>query len=94
MSTTTSSTTKKAAATRRASSVAINSSIKKKTEAKTTSDFVKFSKFILQMQMLEIQSQLDLIDELSKMSDEDKLETLFSLIDRDGDGKIDAHDVL
>ena len=93
MSTTTSSTTKKAAATRRASSVAINSSIKKKTEAKTTSDFVKFSKFILQMQMLEIQSQLDLIDELSKMSDEDKLETLFSLIDRDGDGKIDAREL-
>lgn len=93
MSTATSSTTKKAAATRRASSVAINSSIKKKTEAKTTSDFVKFSKFILQMQMLEIQSQLDLIDELSKMSDEDKLETLFSLIDRDGDGKIDAREL-
>mmetsp|Transcript_16377 Transcript_16377/g.35580 ORF Transcript_16377/g.35580 Transcript_16377/m.35580 type:complete len:450 (+) Transcript_16377:31-1380(+) len=86
-------TTKKAAATRRASSVAAASSMKKKAAAQSTSDFVKFSKFVLQMQMLELQSQLDLLDELSKMSDDEKLETLFSLIDRDGDGKIDAREL-
>ena len=85
--------TKKAAATRRASSVAAASSMKKKAAAQSTSDFVKFSKFVLQMQMIELQAQLDLLDELSKMTDDDKLETLFSLIDRDGDGKIDAREL-
>lgn len=85
--------TKKAAATRRASSVAAASSMKKKAAAQSTSDFVKFSKFVLQMQMVELQAQLDLLDELSKMTDDDKLETLFSLIDRDGDGKIDAREL-
>ena len=86
-------TTKKAAATRRASSVAAASSMKKKAAAQSTSDFVRFSKFVLQMQMVELQSQLDLLDALSKMSDDEKLETLFSLIDRDGDGKIDAREL-
>lgn len=45
------------------------------------------------MQMAAIQAQLDLIDELAGMSEEEKMDLLFSLIDADGDGTVDSDEL-
>lgn len=66
---------------------------KRKAKAKkahTVSSFVEQTRRELKLQMVAIQAQLDLINELAEMSDEEKLDLLFSLIDRDGDGTVDA----
>ena len=56
----------------------------------TVSDFVQKTREELLLKKAQIQSQLDLIDDLAKMEDEAKLDLLFTLIDRDGDGTVDA----
>jgi len=61
--------------------------------ATTVSSFVMQTRKELEMQMVAIQAQLDLINELAAMTDEEKLDLLFSLIDRDGDGTIDAKEL-
>lgn len=59
----------------------------------TVSDFVQKTREELLLKKAQIQAQLDLIDDLAEMEDEAKLDLLFTLIDRDGDGTIDADEL-
>lgn len=81
------------AAARRASSVAAQSQKKKASNAQSATDFVKFSRAVLEFQMLALQAQLDFLNALAKMSDEEKLSTLFELLDSDANGKVDAREL-
>ena len=79
----------KTEATRRAAS-----SRKKKTKkADSVSSFVKQTRMELKTEMAALQSQLDLINELAAMTDQEKLDLLFTLVDRDGDGTVDAKEL-
>lgn len=59
----------------------------------TVSAFVQQTREELKLKMAEIQSQLDLINDLAAMEDEAKLDLLFTLIDCDGDGMVDAKEL-
>lgn len=63
---------------------------RKAKKAPTVSQFVQQTRAELTLQMAAIQAQLDLINELAAMTDEGKLDLLFNLIDKDGDGTVDA----
>lgn len=79
----------KAEATGRAAS-----SRKKKTKKATSvSSFVKQTRSELKTEMAALKSQLDLINELAAMTDVEKLDLLFTLVDRDGDGTVDAKEL-
>jgi Ca2+-binding EF-hand superfamily protein len=79
----------KSEATRRAAT-----SRKKKTKKATSvSSFVKQTRAELKTEMAALQSQLDLINELAAMTDVEKLDLLFTLVDRDGDGTVDAKEL-
>jgi Ca2+-binding EF-hand superfamily protein len=70
--------------------------VSKREQAKkcaTVSVFVKQTRETLKLKMVEIQAQLDLINDLAAMEDEAKLDLLFSLIDGDGDGTVDAKEL-
>jgi Ca2+-binding EF-hand superfamily protein len=69
---------------------ASNSRGSKAKRSSTVSEFVKETRQQIALQMAALQAQLDLINELAVMSDEDKSALLFNLIDRDGDGTVDA----
>lgn len=66
---------------------------KRAKDAHGVSDFVKQTRKELQLQMAAIQSQLDLINELAAMEEDEKLDLLFTLIDIDGDGTVDAKEL-
>lgn len=66
---------------------------KKAAEADSMSDFVVFAKANLELKIFALQSQLKLLNSLSDMSDEDKVSLLFSLLDKDNDGRIDAREL-
>lgn len=59
----------------------------------TVSAFVQKTREELLLQKAQILSQLALIDDLEAMEDEAKLDLLFTLIDRDGDGTVDANEL-
>lgn len=80
---------RKTESTRKAS----RSRSKKARKAPTVSAFVQQTRAELALQMAAIQAQLDLINELAAMSDEEKSDLLFNLIDRDGDGTVDASEL-
>lgn len=63
---------------------------RKAKKAESVSAFVQQTRAQLQLQMAAIQAQLDLINELAAMGEEEKGDLLFNLIDKDGDGTIDA----
>lgn len=63
------------------------------TKAPTVSAFVRQTRASLALQMATIQAQLDFINELAAMTDEQKADMLFTLIDKDGDGTIDASEL-
>ena len=65
----------------------------KKKEVKTVSQFVAETKKILELQMAALQAQLDMVNELTRMTIKEKLDLLFSLMDKDGDGSIDAKEL-
>jgi Ca2+-binding EF-hand superfamily protein len=71
---------------------AVNRSIQAQ-QAPTPSAFVQETRLELKLQMTALQAQLDLLDELASMSDNDKLEVLFTLVDEDHDGKVDAREL-
>jgi Ca2+-binding EF-hand superfamily protein len=66
---------------------------KRAKSAEDVSDFVKQTRQELKLQMAAIQSQLDLINELAAMEEDEKLDLLFTLIDQDGDGSVDAKEL-
>jgi Ca2+-binding EF-hand superfamily protein len=59
----------------------------------TVSDFVLHKREELLLKKAQIQCQLDLIDDLAAMESESKLDLLFTLIDRDVSGTIDADEL-
>lgn len=78
---------------RRASVIASQSSKKKAGEAESISDFVKMTRFALEFEIAAKQAQLMLLNSLAEKSDEEKLKMLFSILDKDGDGFIDAREL-
>jgi Ca2+-binding EF-hand superfamily protein len=78
---------------RRASVIASQSTKKKATQADSISDYVKLTKFALEFEIAAMQAQLMIINSLAEKSDEDKLKMLFSILDKDGDGYIDAREL-
>lgn len=75
---------------RRASLIASQSTKTKATQADSISDYVKLTRFALEFEIAAMQAQLMLLNSLAAKSDEDKLKMLFSILDKDGDGFIDA----
>lgn len=75
----------------RASSIAKESNEQQKPKSAT--DFVKYSKAMIEFQILCLQSELELLNELSAMSDNDKMEALFDMLDQDDDGKLSAVEI-
>eukprot|EP00527_Entomoneis_sp_CCMP2396_P002883 CAMPEP_0198150216 /NCGR_PEP_ID=MMETSP1443-20131203/49969_1 /TAXON_ID=186043 /ORGANISM="Entomoneis sp., Strain CCMP2396" /LENGTH=443 /DNA_ID=CAMNT_0043815469 /DNA_START=61 /DNA_END=1392 /DNA_ORIENTATION=- len=63
---------------------------KQSAKAKDTSDYVKITKAILDFEILTLQAKKQLLEDLSLMSDDEKKETLFLLLDKDMDGSLDA----
>ena len=61
--------------------------------AGSISSFVKQSYRELELQMAAMEAQIGLLKELSTMSDDAKMDLLFSLIDRDGGGTIDVKEL-
>lgn len=59
---------------------------KKAKKSTTVSEFVGETKKILELQMAAIKAQLDMINELMVMTVEEKLDLLFSLMDKDEGG--------
>lgn len=77
----------------KATKQAATSRRKKAKKAETVSQFVKQTKKNLELQMAALQAQLDMVNELEKMSIEEKSDLLFSLMDKDGGGTIDAKEL-
>jgi len=65
----------------------------KADKAAGVSEFVAESRKFLKLRMVQLQAQLDLLDALAEMSEDEKLEMLFTLLDTDGDGFIDAREL-
>ena len=76
-----------------ATRAAVQSRGKKARKANNVSQFVTETKKILELQMAAIKAQLDMINELMVMGMEEKLDLLFSLMDKDGGGTIDAKEL-
>jgi Ca2+-binding EF-hand superfamily protein len=76
-----------------ATMTAAHSRGRKAKKSKTVSHFVMETKKILELQMAAIKAQLDMINELMNMEMEEKLDLLFSLMDKDGGGTIDAKEL-
>lgn len=69
-------------------------SIKKKTQkSATVGGFVEETKKKLELEMAALQAQLDLVNELETMNKDDKIDLLFSLMDKDGGGTVDAKEL-
>jgi Ca2+-binding EF-hand superfamily protein len=69
-------------------------SVKKKARrSDNVSEFVKATKKNLELQMASLEAQLDMINELEKMKPEEKLDLLYTLLDKDKDGSIDAKEL-
>lgn len=66
---------------------------RQKEAPKSMSEFVQYSKALMELQIASLQAQLKLINALGEMPDEDKLELLFSFLDKDKDGFIDAREL-
>lgn len=77
----------------KASMMASVSQQKKAGAAQDISQFVQVSKASLELQIFALQAQLDLVNALADMTDEQKMQMLFQLVDADQDGKIDAREL-
>jgi len=80
----------------RNSKASMMASLSKKDRAQKADDlsaFVQLTKASLQLHIFALQAQLDLVTALGEMSDEQKMQILFQLVDTDQDGKIDAREL-
>ena len=66
---------------------------RKSKKASNVSQFVKDTKKSLELQMAAIQAQLDTVKELAMMKPDEKLDLLYSLMDADQSGYIDAKEL-
>lgn len=72
---------------------AANSVKRKAKRSRNVSQFVKQTKRNIELHMAALQAQLDMVNELEKMKMEDKLDLLYSLLDKDEDGVIDVSEL-
>ena len=68
----------------------LSGSFKQSGKAKDASQYVKFTRAVLDFTIMSLVAERALLDELADMSDDEKLDTLFELLDKDGDGAVDA----
>eukprot|EP00522_Entomoneis_paludosa_P007214 CAMPEP_0172450224 /NCGR_PEP_ID=MMETSP1065-20121228/8661_1 /TAXON_ID=265537 /ORGANISM="Amphiprora paludosa, Strain CCMP125" /LENGTH=572 /DNA_ID=CAMNT_0013202001 /DNA_START=227 /DNA_END=1945 /DNA_ORIENTATION=+ len=66
---------------------------KKADNADSVSSYVEQKRMELKLQKAALDAQLEFIDMMAKMSDEEKLQELFSVIDDDNNGYIDAKEL-
>lgn len=55
-----------------------------------SSEFVRISKKCIQLQMNALQAQLNLLEELESMTDDEKMEIIFRVLDKNNDGGVSA----
>jgi Ca2+-binding EF-hand superfamily protein len=72
---------------------AASSRKKKAQKSSTVSQFVAETKKNLELQLAAIQAQLKMVQELAAMNMEEKLDLLFTLMDKDGGGTIDVKEL-
>eukprot|EP00978_Attheya_sp_CCMP212_P034589 scaffold145576_cov40-Attheya_sp.AAC.1 len=65
----------------------------KQARSESVSDFVKVARVGLELQLYALQAQLKILNGLSEMTDEEKLDLIFSLLDKDKNGSIDAREL-
>eukprot|EP00548_Thalassiothrix_antarctica_P020737 CAMPEP_0194192312 /NCGR_PEP_ID=MMETSP0154-20130528/70084_1 /TAXON_ID=1049557 /ORGANISM="Thalassiothrix antarctica, Strain L6-D1" /LENGTH=426 /DNA_ID=CAMNT_0038915635 /DNA_START=49 /DNA_END=1326 /DNA_ORIENTATION=- len=63
---------------------------KKVSEASTVNEYVAAKKEELKLSILELQTQLDMLETLEKQSDKEKLDLIIAIIDKDNSGIINA----
>jgi Ca2+-binding EF-hand superfamily protein len=80
-------------AIRHAAAVAAASIEKKLASTSSTCETVHLTRHLTELQRCSLQSELGFLDALMKMSNEEKLRTLFSLFDADGSGKVDKNEL-
>jgi Ca2+-binding EF-hand superfamily protein len=90
---TSSSKASQAAKKTKATKQAANSRSNKAKKSANVSQFVLQTKKNLELQMAALQAQLDMVNELEKMAIEEKADLLFSLMDKDAGGTIDAKEL-
>jgi Ca2+-binding EF-hand superfamily protein len=80
----------KSAAKHNAYTVAASHKTEKAKLATSPSAYSQFSKAAIKLQMMALAMQLELLEELETMSDEEKLQSLFDLLDKDRSGNLSA----
>jgi len=78
---------------RRASTFARQSICSVQKKPCSPSEYIKVRRSSIELQILQLQLELDLLDSMTEMSVDDKLQTTFSLIDIDDDKKIDVDEL-
>lgn len=76
-----------------ASMIAFMNKHKQAMQADGLSDFNLSAKFALELQIHALQNQLDLVNSLGQKTDEQKMQILFQLVDKDEDNAVDARDL-
>lgn len=76
----------KQAAIHNASKVA--AATKKKERITTPSAFAQISKAVIEMEMIALSARLVLLEELATMTDDEKMDCLFQILDKDRDGSL------
>ena len=80
-------------AIRHASAVAAASIEKKLAETTSTSETVRLTRQLTEFQKCSLQSELVFLEALTKMTNEQKLQTLFLLFDTDGSGTVSSQEM-
>ena len=80
-------------AIRHAAAVAAASVEKKLASTSSTSETVHLTRQLTELQRCSLQSELAFLDALMKMTNEERLQTLFSLFDSDASGSVDKHEL-
>mmetsp|Transcript_19325 Transcript_19325/g.32093 ORF Transcript_19325/g.32093 Transcript_19325/m.32093 type:complete len:475 (+) Transcript_19325:254-1678(+) len=80
-------------AVRHAAAVAAASIEKKLASTSSTSETVHLTRHLTELQRCSLQSELGFLDALMKMTNDEKLRTLFSLFDADGSGSVDKNEL-
>jgi Ca2+-binding EF-hand superfamily protein len=78
---------------RHAAAVAAASIEKKLTSTMSTSESVYLTRSLSELQKVSLQAEIGFLDSLLKMTNEEKLQTLFTLFDADGSGSVDKNEL-
>jgi len=64
------------------------SATKRATPSATPSAFAQISRAVIELEIMALQARLVVLDELSQMSDEEKMDCLFTVLDKNRDGSL------